>query len=113
MREELTLRLQGSWGHADPPDAAKVEAALAPFGARLAGPIEAGPGRLWIPMTVPAALGDAVAVGRAVAEALELPAPRIRFQQGAGVRGIAASGYYCACGGVDGDHVAGCPRADA
>ncbi|MEO3783718.1 hypothetical protein ABGB12_10330 [Actinocorallia sp. B10E7] len=112
MREESTLRLQGSWGHAEPPDPTKVEAALAPFGVELAGAVEAGPGELRIPLLIPMTV-DHLDVADAVVDALELPSPRIRFEHGSGVRGIAGSGYHCSCGGVDGDHVDGCPGADA
>lgn len=111
MREELLVRLQGTWQWAERPDESRVAAALAPFDAELTEILGAGPGELRLLITLPAS-ANLIAVGEAVADALALPSPRISYERDLNVpRGAAGPGYYCTCGGVDGDHVEGCPRA--
>ncbi|MFI1566494.1 hypothetical protein ACH4ZX_26150 [Streptomyces sp. NPDC020490] len=111
MREELILRLRGAWRHAERPDTALIAAALAPFGAELDGVIGVAPGDIRLPVAIPET-ADLIALGDAVANALALPSPRITFEQEtAAERGVAGRGYYCSCGGVDGDHTEQCPRA--
>lgn len=113
MREELTLRLRGTWLSTERPDTALVGAALAPFGAELVGVTGVGPGELRLLIALPEA-ADLIALGTAVGDTLGLPSPRITFERETSAdRGIAGRGYYCSCGGVDGDHADGCPKATA
>lgn len=84
---------------------------LAPFGAELIAVTGIEPGDVRVRIAVPET-ADLIAVGAAVADALALPAPRITFERGtSAVRGVAGRGFYCSCGGVDGDHTEDCPRA--
>lgn len=111
MREEITLRLRGSWERAVRPGTAELGAVLAPFGAELADVPVAEPGELELLIVMPET-ADLTAVGAAVADALALPSPRITFErENLVLRAAAGRGYYCACGGVDGDHLQGCPKA--
>jgi hypothetical protein len=113
VREELTLRLRGTWLSTERPDTALVGAALAPFGAELVGVTGVGPGELRLLIALPEA-ADLIALGTAVGDTLGLPSPRITFERETSAdRGIAGRGYYCSCGGVDGDHADGCPKATA
>ncbi len=103
--------MRGAWQHAERPDTALIGAVLAPFGAELDGTIGVDPGDIRLPVTIPGTT-DLIALGDAVADALALPSPRITFErETAAVRGVAGRGYYCSCGGVDGDHTEQCPRA--
>ncbi|WP_432045145.1 hypothetical protein [Streptomyces asiaticus] len=111
MREELIVRLRGTWQQTEPPDPGLVGTALARFGADLVEVMPAEPGDLRMLIVVPET-ADLIAVGSAVADALGLPSPRITFERAVSeVRGVAGRGYSCSCGGVDGDHTAECPRA--
>ncbi|MGV9901965.1 hypothetical protein ACWDU8_05590 [Streptomyces sp. NPDC003388] len=111
MHEELVLRLRGTWQRPERFDTALIDAALAPFGAELVAVTGLEPGDVRLLVTVPET-ADLIAVGAAVADALALPSPRITFDRGTpAARGIAGRGYYCSCGGVDGDHTEECPRA--
>ncbi|WP_413098579.1 hypothetical protein [Streptomyces sp. Inha503] len=111
MREELIVRLRGTWQQAEPLDGELVRAALAAFGADLVEVMPVGPGDLRVLIVVPET-ADLIALGSAVAGVLALESPRITFERAVSeVRGIAGRGYSCSCGGVDGDHTAECPRA--
>ncbi|MBD3010504.1 MULTISPECIES: hypothetical protein [unclassified Streptomyces] len=111
MREELIVRLRGTWQQTEPPDRELVGTALARFGADLVAVMPVGPGDLRMLIVVPET-ADLIALGSAVAGVLALPSPRITFERAVSeVRGIAGRGYSCSCGGVDGDHTAECPRA--
>jgi hypothetical protein len=105
------LRLRGAWRQAERPDTTRVGAALAPLGAELLDVTGVEPGEIRLVIRTPDT-ADLIVVGEAVADALALPSPRITFHQdSSGNRGAAGQGYYCSCGGVDGDHAEGCPRA--
>jgi hypothetical protein len=105
------LRLRGAWRQAERPDIARVSAALAPLGADLVDVIGVEPGELRLLIRIPET-ADVIVIGEAVADVLALPSPKITFHQDSSSnRGAAGQGYYCSCGGVDGDHVEGCPRA--
>lgn len=105
------LRLRGPWEEAARPDIEVVNAALGPFGAALVAVDWDGPGELRLLVEADHD-ADLFALGAAVADALALPSPRIRFlHEAPNTRGVAGPGYACSCGGVDGDHAQGCPRA--
>lgn len=105
------MRLRGAWQHAERPDEALIGAALAPFGAELDGVLGVGPGDIRLLVAIPGT-ADLIAVGDAVADALALPSPRVTFErESTAERGVAGRGYYCSCGGVDGDHTEECSGA--
>lgn len=111
MREQLILRLRGAWQQSEGPDTALISAALAPFDAELTAVKSLETGDIRLLIAVPDA-ADLIAVGTTVADALALPSPRITFEREASTRrGVAGRGYYCSCGGVDGDHMKDCPEA--
>ncbi|MFC9970889.1 hypothetical protein ACFVH6_08315 [Spirillospora sp. NPDC127200] len=112
MLEELMLRLRGPWERSEQLDTSEVDEALAPLGASLISVVEARPGELRLLLAVPEA-ADWTVMGETVARTVGMSAPRITFESALETprkRGVAGRGYYCSCGGVDGDHADGCPR---
>ncbi|MGW5698788.1 hypothetical protein ACWEWX_50905, partial [Streptomyces asiaticus] len=65
MREELIVRLRGTWQQTEPPDPGLVGTALARFGADLVEVMPVEPGDLRMLIVVPET-ADLIAVGRRV-----------------------------------------------